>query len=133
MTPLAALVAASERIAATASRTAKVRELAALLKQLAPDEIDIAVHYLSGELPQGPIGVGGAALRSAAGEAAALEARLSVLEVDRLIRELGALRGTGSAQRRETALRALFAQATLAEQHFLLRLLAGELRQGALA
>jgi hypothetical protein len=37
---------------------AKVRELAALLRALQPDEIETGVHYLSGELPQGRIGIG---------------------------------------------------------------------------
>jgi hypothetical protein len=48
VTALAPLVAASQRVGATPARLAKVRELAALLETLAPDDIEIAVHYLSG-------------------------------------------------------------------------------------
>ena len=66
MTLLSALVAASGRIRQTRSRTAKVHELAALLRALEPAEIGIATHYLSGETPQGRIGVGYTTLRAAA-------------------------------------------------------------------
>ena len=66
MTLLANLVGTSERVAATAARQAKIRELAALLKALARDEIAIAALYLSGELPQGRIGIGFASLHAAA-------------------------------------------------------------------
>ncbi|HYK24913.1 MAG TPA: hypothetical protein VEV18_01545, partial [Steroidobacteraceae bacterium] len=137
MTLLARLVEASGRVAATASRLAKVRELAACLAALAPDEIEIAVRYLSGELPQGRIGVGYSTLMEAASAGASdpevLEPTLTITEVDRALAAVAALRGSGSAARRNEALRALFRGAIRAEQEFLLRLLAGELRQGALA
>ncbi|MHB8723713.1 MAG: hypothetical protein ACYDAH_20310 [Steroidobacteraceae bacterium] len=58
MTRLANLVEASERVGATASRLAKVRELASLLRTVAADEIEAAVAYLSGDIPQGRIGIG---------------------------------------------------------------------------
>ena len=70
MTLLAELVRASQRVGATTARRTKVGELAWLLKSLASDEIDVGVHYLSGEIPQGKIGVGYAAVRAAAGAAA---------------------------------------------------------------
>jgi DNA ligase-1 len=133
VTQLAALVATSQRVAATAARRAKVQQLAALLAYLTPDEIDIGVHYLSGDMAQGKIGVGPAAVRVAAATKAAPAETLSVLEVDRRLTELAAIRGAGSALRRAAALSDLFSRATEAEQEFLLRLLIGELRQGALA
>lgn len=132
MTLLGSLVSASSRVAETSSRLAKVRELAALLRSLAQDEIGIAVHYLSGELPQGRIGIGYRALQTAAAEVAATEAKLGLADVDRRIADLAGMRGSGSTARRGESLRALFALATREEQHFLVRLLAGELRQGAL-
>ena len=64
MTLLAELVGASARVGATAARKSKVRELALLLGALAPEEIDIGVHYLSGDIPQGKIGIGYSAVRS---------------------------------------------------------------------
>jgi len=134
MTLLAELVATSARVGATSSRLAKVREIAALLRKLGEDEIMVAVSYLSGELPQGRVGVGYSALSTAAAAAgdSPVGTRLSVAQTDRLIGELASMRGGGSAARRAAALRGLFSQATTAERNFLLQLLAGELRQGAL-
>jgi DNA ligase-1 len=133
VTLLAELVQVSQRVGATPARRGKVGELAALLKSLAPEEIDLGVHYLSGEIPQGKIGIGYAAVRAAASTPAAGSAALSIAEVDHWLSELAGIRGSGSAARRAAALQQLFARATAAEQQFLLRLLIGELRQGALA
>lgn len=132
MTLLAELERASKRVGATAARRTKVAELSSLLKLLTPDEIDIGVHYLSGEIPQGKIGIGYAAVHEAAATPAADAGALSINEVDRRLTALAAIRGSGSAARRADALKELFSRATIAEQHFLLRLLIGELRQGAL-
>ncbi|MGH7105709.1 MAG: hypothetical protein ACREFT_04310, partial [Acetobacteraceae bacterium] len=151
MTLLAELVATSSRVSGTPSRLAKVAEIAALLRKLSREEIVIGVSYLAGELPQGRIGVGYAAVGAAAEAAEAAreaasaagaagtatplldQARLSVGETDRRMTELGAIRGGGSAARRSAALGELFSRATAEERTFLVRLLAGELRQGALA
>ena len=132
-TLLSALVEVSQRVAATPARRAKVKELATLLSALTPDEIDIGVHYLSGEIRQGKIGIGFAAVRDAAATAAADRDTLSLLQVDQRLTEIAAIRGSGSSARRATALSELFSRANTAEQEFLLRLLIGELRQGALA
>lgn len=132
MSLLANLVAASQRVVATSSRLAKVRELAACLRGVEPGEIDIAVHYLSGEVPQGRFGIGYATLRNASESAVAGEPMLTLAEVDKRLAEIAAIRGAGSAARRAEALQALFARATPDEQEFLIRLLVGELRQGAL-
>src|SRR6202040_2058767 len=70
---------------------------------------------------------------SAASNAPAPTATLSIAEVDGLLTELAGIRGAGSTASRATALAGLFARATPDEQQFLLRLLTGELRQGALA
>jgi DNA ligase-1 len=135
MTLLAELVAASSRVGATSSRLAKVREIAGLLGRLSADEIGIGVSYLAGALPQGRIGVGYAALQAAAAAAGRPpeQASLSLEQTDRQVAELAAIRGGGSAARRTAALDALLSLATAGERTFLLQLLAGELRQGALA
>ena len=132
VTALAPLVAASQRVGATPARLAKVRELAALLGSLVPDEIEIAVHFLSGEIAQGRIGVGYGAIQAAAARQPADSATLSITDVDRALDDLAGLRGKGSAERRSRALGELFARATSPERDFLMRLLVGELRQGAL-
>ena len=133
MTLLAELVRASQRVGASAARNAKARELSSLLRSLAPEEIDVGVHYLSGEIPQGKIGVGYSAVQAAASASASDSETLSIAEVNQRLTELAAIRGAGSAARRAQALKELFSRATAAEQQFLLRLLIGELRQGALA
>ncbi len=132
MTLLATLAETSQRVGATTSRLAKIRELASLLAQLAPGEIGVAVNYLSGEMPQGRIGIGPATVRGAAAREPARVPTLSIAEVDRQLAALAAIGGAGSAARRAERLRELFTLATAPEQHFLLQLLVGELRQGAL-
>jgi DNA ligase-1 len=133
MTLLAVLVDASRRVGAASARLTKIRELATFLKTLSPEEIDTAVHYLSGVTPQGRIGITYKALQAAAASPGASAGVLSITEVHRGLTMLVGIQGAGSAARRVQALRELFSRATPAEQEFLLRLIVGELRQGALA
>ena len=53
MTLLADIAAVSQRVAGTSSRLAKIRELADCLRLVTPDEIPIAIAFLSGEPLQG--------------------------------------------------------------------------------
>ena len=133
MTFLADLVSTSQRVGAASARRIKVRELSAFLKALPPEEIETAVHYLSGEISQGRIGITAKALQAASNTPAVDQEDLSIAEVDRSLDAIAAIGGAGSAARRAAALRELFSRATTAEQGFLLRLITGELRQGALA
>jgi len=132
MTLFATLVETSQQVAATSARTAKVKALAACLRALDVDELELGVLFLSGEIRQGRMGIGYSTLRASV-EAAAAQPSLQVIEVDRVFEALAEMRGSGSTARRAGALRDLFGRATHAEQEFLLRLLVGELRQGALA
>lgn len=129
---LAQLVDASQRVAGAPGRLDKISELASCLSQAGPALAPTVVAYLSGQLPGGRIGVGPALLRQAAQVPAASAPGLEVGEVRARLDELAALRGPGSARRRRDALGALLARASAAEQDFLVRLLLGELRQGAL-
>jgi DNA ligase-1 len=131
VTRLAELVRTSSQVAGTSSRLAKVAALAAFLKRLEPGEIALALPYLSGDIRQGRLSLGYATLRSAAGRAAA-HATLALQEVDEAFSRLKNVRGKGAAQQRAGLVAALFARATAEEQDFLLRLVVGELRQGAL-
>ncbi|HTU48005.1 MAG TPA: ATP-dependent DNA ligase [Bryobacteraceae bacterium] len=128
---LAQLVGTSNRIANTSRRLEKTALLAALLKQLTPEEVEIAVAFLSGGVRQGRIGIGYATLRDANADPAE-KSSLDLVEVDRTLAELRAVQGRGSEQRRRELLNNLLTRATGDEQHFLTRLLMGELRQGAL-
>jgi DNA ligase-1 len=130
-TPLAALVDASARAAETSSRLATRDATAEILRGAAPDEVEIAVAYLSGEIRQGRIGIGYATLSALRGAPAAAPT-LMLGEVDAAFDAIATTAGKGSAATRGARLHALFARATAAEQDFLIRLLVGELRQGAL-
>ena len=125
------IVRASTDVASTPSRRAKIERLAACLAQLRPDEVPIAVAYLSGALPGGSIGVGWASLKEVpppAGPPPTLE----LVEVDETLSRVGGLAGAGSQAARREALPGLFARATEHEQRFLRGLLLGEVRHGAL-
>jgi DNA ligase-1 len=125
------LVQASADVAATSSRKAKMARIATCLAFASPEEVPIAVSYLSGVLPQGTVGIGWAALRELA--APAPTAKLEVLDVDEAVSRIAGLSGPGSQARRRSELAGLYARATEPEQQFLTGLLLGELRQGALA
>ncbi|HEX6898556.1 MAG TPA: ATP-dependent DNA ligase [Thermoanaerobaculia bacterium] len=130
---LADLVATSSRVAETRSRSEKIAALADLLRRLSPEEIDIAVAYLSGHLRQGRIGIGFAAVRDSRPAAAASEPSLTLSEVDSIFESIAATTGAGSTAARVEKLSGLLVRATREEQDFLIRLIFGELRQGALA
>lgn len=131
-TPLSLLVGASRAVADTPSRLGKIDHLATLLTQVAPDELPVAIAYLSGATPQGRLGIGGAAIREARDVPPASATSLTLAEVDSVFGEVAATSGPGSARRRTERLRYLLGRATDQEQDFLVRLLFGELRQGAL-
>src|SRR5207248_6031512 len=106
--------------------------LASLLNRLEPYEIEIAIAFLSGSPRQGRLGVGGAAVQAARDAEPAASASLDLLEVDAAFDSVAAAAGPGSVAARAAMLRALFGRATRDEQDFLIRLIFGELRQGAL-
>jgi DNA ligase-1 len=123
----------SLNVGGTSSRLTKVAHIAELLRRAAadPEVVAIVVSWLSGELRQRQIGIGWASLRSRPPPAS--HPTLTVADVDATFSEIGAVSGKGSQARRAELVAALFAAATETEQAFLLRLLGGELRQGALA
>src|SRR4051812_41829636 len=128
---LANLVETSRRVAATSKRLEKTALISSLLQQLNPEEVEVAVHYLSGSTRQGRIGIGYATLRDAVGVGAGTPT-LEILEVDRFLDQLAGVSGPGSESRRREILQQLFSKGTPDENDFLTRLLIGELRQGAL-
>ena len=131
MTLLAEVVRASAAVAATASRLEKTRLIAQCLRAVDPGEVAIALPYLSGDIRQGRLTIGSASLRSAMGSPASTPA-LSLAEVDAAFEALKRIKGKGAASARQAQLESLFKNATAEEQDFLLRLIVGELRQGAL-
>ncbi|HET9672045.1 MAG TPA: ATP-dependent DNA ligase [Actinomycetota bacterium] len=128
---LDAVATTSAEVGATASRLKKVERLADLIAGCTPDEVPVAVAYLSGTLPQGSIGVGWASLRDVPGPSDG-PPTLELLEVDAALRRIGGLSGPGSQAARRSELHDLFERTTEREQRFLRGLLMGEVRQGAL-
>jgi DNA ligase-1 len=121
----------SADVEATRARLAKIERLAACLTRLSSDEVPVAVAYLSGSLPQGTIGVGWAALRDL--PAPAKSPTLELLEVHSGLERIRVASGKGSQALRRRELSDLFGRTTEHERRFLVGLLQGELRQGALA
>jgi DNA ligase-1 len=122
------VVDTSRAISETTKRTLKVALAAELLQQLAPDEIQPVAAYLSGATRQGRVGVGYATLRDAMGSAAATPG-ITVPELDQTLTKLSGITGTRD---KLAILKSLMERATEPEQRFLMALLVGELRQGAL-
>ena len=142
---LDSVVRTSAAVAATPGRLAKIDEIASLLRQVPPAEIAVAVSFLSGDLTQRQIGVGYAALTDLMGGYGAAapprpaglgepvsEPQLTLAETDTALGQIGELAGQGSQAERRRLLAGLLGRATEAERQFLVRLLAGDLRQGAL-
>ena len=123
----------SEAVAATPRRSAKIDEIARLLRASGPAQVPVAVAFLAGELRQRQIGVGYAALSDLLAVPGAGDGPpLTVAETDAVFAEVGAVTGAGTQAERRRLLAGLFARAGAAERGFLIRLLAGELHQGAL-
>jgi DNA ligase-1 len=128
----AELVDVSRSVSETSGRLEKIDRLASLLNRLEPDEIEIAIAFLSGSPRQGRIGVGGSVVGAAHDVGPAPSPALSLADVDAAFERLASASGPGSASLRGQLLRDLFSRATREEQDFLVRLIFGELRQGAL-
>jgi len=159
------LVQTSEAVAATSGRTAKITEIAGLLRRATSGEVPAVVAFLSGDLLQRQIGVGYASLgellrlepsgqpsagpwaRLTPGQAPAAgapatgdplpgavadEGPLTVADTDAVFEAVGQVVGAGAQAERRRLLAGLFGRATQTEREFLVRLLAGELHQGAL-
>jgi DNA ligase-1 len=142
---LDSVVRTSAAVAAFPGRLAKIDQIAQLLREVPTAEIPVAVSFLSGDLTQRQIGVGYAALTDLMGgygEASPTgprglaeppsTAQLSLADTDSALGRIGALGGQGSQAERRSLLADLLSRATQAEREFLVRLLAGDLRQGAL-
>ncbi len=137
------VVTTSAAVSGSAGRLAKVAEIAGLLREVPAAEIPIAVAFLSGELTQRQIGVGYAAIVDLLGPPSARPnlpsgpaptvPELTLAQADAAFGAIGALTGPGSQAERRQLLGQLLARATEDERQFMVRLLAGDLRQGALS
>jgi DNA ligase 1 len=129
---LAELVAVSDKLAATRSRSAKLSLLADALGRLSDEELEAGVAFLSGEPRQERLELGPAAVFGLEVEPAGT-ASLSVADVDAALQAIADVAaGTGSRTRRIALLRELLERATPEEGRWLRALVVRELRQGAL-
>ena len=126
------LVQTSARIGESSSRLRKVELLATLLRGLEPNEVPIALGFLTGWPRQGKLGVGWATLDAARPPETVAEPKLSLTDIDEVFTELKAVKGKQSGAERRRILTELMARATADEQQFLFALAIGEVRHGAL-
>lgn len=127
------LVEASVDVASTRGQKKKVERLASVLRDAKPPLLGLCAQVLAGESPVGKIGVGYAlAQRVRAAASASTETSLTVEGLIARMRAIKQISGKGSTAKREQELGALLSACTAAEQSFVLRLMLGELRQGAL-
>src|SRR5262245_16493689 len=129
---LTELVATCRSVAETSGRLQKTEHLAGLLRRVPPAEIETAIAFLTGSPRQKKLGAGGAAIDEARPSRHAETPALELVEVDSAFQQVADTGGAGSAAEKSRILAGLMARATLDEQDFLVRLLFGELRQGAL-
>src|SRR5215467_12478522 len=112
------LVETSEAVTATSGRTAKITEIASLLRRASSAEVPAVVAFLSGDLLQRQIGVGYASL----GELLRLEpsggAPLTVAETDAAFEAIGQVTGAGAQAERRRLLAGVFGRATQTEREF---------------
>ncbi|SMF50101.1 ATP-dependent DNA ligase [Streptomyces sp. Amel2xC10] len=127
---LSRLADVSREVAAASARSRKTALLAELFREAEAEEAPVVIPYLAGRLPQGRLGVGWKTLSRPVPPAA--EPTLTVRAVDALLTELGQVAGPGSQAERARLVGELMGAATADEQRFLLGLLTGEVRQGAL-
>jgi DNA ligase-1 len=132
MIRLKTLVEVSERVRAASRKKDKILLLAQLLQQGQGEEISLAAQYLSGRLPQGRLGIGWATLQEALQGAGGSPRSLSLSDVDQCFDGLSKEKGPGSLSRRIKFLQDLFSGTEEKERKFLIGLLMGEIRQGAL-
>ncbi|MFF8972713.1 ATP-dependent DNA ligase [Streptomyces sp. NPDC014995] len=127
---LTRLADVSREVAATSARSRKIALLAELFRDAEADDVPIVIPYLAGRLPQGRLGIGWKVLGRPVTPADA--PNLTVREVDARLTELGTVAGPGSQAERARLVGELMGAATADEQRFLLGLITGEVRQGAL-
>jgi len=126
------LVRASAMVAGTPGRLDKISKLADLFKRVPPDDLPIAIGFLTGWPRQGRLGVGWATVASAQDRQTGIASTLELRDVDSVFDQLLAARGKNSASERARLLGDLFSRATAEERIFLGGLIIGEVRQGAL-
>jgi len=130
-----------QRLEATRSRNEKVQQISRYISTLQPNEVPIAVRFLTGrvfsEQETRKLGVGGATIwklvKADSLQVSLLptETGLSLLDVNGAFESLATLSGTDRQQRAENILQGLFSRFGELEKKYAYRLLSGEMEIGA--
>ena len=126
------IVTTLQKVPETRGRDERIALLSDCLGRLAPDEIEIGVHYLTGRMRQGNIRIDWELLNAVLPGVPADAPTLTVAEVDDAFSEIVRTTEGGLNAERRAVLRTMFSRASADEQQFLTRIAIGELRQGAL-
>ena len=133
MTLLAEVVRTSTQVAATSSRLEKIRLIAECLRGSSPTRSRSRCPISAATSRQGKLALGYATLQSAHGLRRVGARRSTCHGRGRGLSQISrASRARARPRTRSARLKELFGKATAEEQDFLLRLIVGELRQGAL-
>jgi DNA ligase-1 len=122
----------SEKVGATPKKKEKASLLAQFFRRAREKEISLAAFYLSGELPQGRLGIGWATLQEAFKGSSFQPNPLSLIDLDLYLESIAREKGSGSSGRKVQSLREILSHSEEREKEFLAKLIMGEIRQGAL-
>ncbi len=129
---LKTLVEVSEKVAGTSRKKEKISLIARLLQQAEREEISLAANYLSGQPSRRRLGVGWATLQEALQGISRSPRSLALTDVDQCFDHISKEKGSGSLKRKMKLLQDLFSSVEEDERRFLIGLIMGEIRQGAL-
>ncbi|MGD0177662.1 MAG: ATP-dependent DNA ligase [Candidatus Bathyarchaeia archaeon] len=122
----------------TTKRTEKVVNLVNFLKSLSREEITPAVSFLVGrpfpESDERVLDIGGQTLwkiKRGSGQSALVAKPVTILEVYRTFEKIATASGSGSRQRKETLVDTLLSRLPRADAEYLIRIIFGEMRIGA--
>ncbi len=118
---LSRLVDVSSRISSTTKKKEKISLFAGLLREAKGREILLTSSYLSGQLPQGRLGIGWAGLQEALEGLTGESRPIGLVDLDRSFEAIAAERGPGSSERKRTLLRETLSHAGERERDFLVR------------
>jgi len=137
-TPFSEFADLCRKLASTTKRTEKVAYLVDFLRGVDPDEVSVAVSFITGrpfpESDERVLVVGGQTMwkvHRGAGQSALVQVQVTLLEVYRTFEKIAKASGPGSRQRKETLLDTLLSGLSRQAADYLMRIVFGEMRIGA--
>ena len=137
-TPFSRFAELCRKLESTTKRTEKIAYLVAFLKRLDRDEVAAAVSFATGrpfpESDERVLDIGGQTIwkvHRKSGQSALVQSPVTILEVYRTFEKIAKAAGAGSRQRKETLLDTLLSRLSGEERDYLMRIVFGEMRIGA--